>query len=83
MIDKYKAYLLILPISVINPFSWWRDYQIIYPRLSQMVFDLLFILVISVECERVFVTAAKHSGLRTAIQKAIGARCAGLRAHTG
>ena len=56
---------------------------------------VLCLLVISYPCTgiwgfedkslkgRVPVTAAKHSGLRTAIQKAIGAMCAGLRAHTG
>jgi hypothetical protein len=56
---------------------------------------ILCLLVISCSCTgvwgfedkslkgRVPVTAVKHSGLRTAIQKAIGAMCAGLRAHTG
>jgi hypothetical protein len=56
---------------------------------------VLYFLVISCSCTgiwgfedkllkgRASVTAAKHSDLRTAIQKAIGAMCAGLRAHTG
>ena len=55
---------------------------------------VLCLLVISCFCTGVWgfedksirgrapVTAAKHFGLRTAIQKAIGVMCAGLRAHT-
>lgn len=37
-----------------NPFKWWRDRQIYYPRLFQLMQNRLCIVGSSVPCERVF-----------------------------
>jgi len=58
--DEVAIYLSKPVWPVPNIISWWLSNKERFPRLSTMAFDLLTILAMSVEYERVF-SGAKHT----------------------
>jgi hypothetical protein len=80
-----KAFSAITPIYTAHDADGIDIYFINHRNTKNAPQDSYANIKITGAVDEIFdiVTAAKHSGLRTVIQKAIGAMCAGLRAHTG
>jgi hypothetical protein len=52
--DEYAEYCRLDLTPCKRPLEWWETRREKYSRLSKMAFDLLSILLMSAECERVF-----------------------------
>ena len=52
--DEYEDYLKILTTPCEKPLIYWSKQQEKWPSLCRMALDVLSILFISVECERIF-----------------------------
>ena len=63
-VDEYEFYLATSPVRVDDPITWWRGHQTTFPKLAQKAFDLLSVLAMSAECERVFSQAKLTVSIR-------------------
>ena len=52
--DEFEAFILLGIINVQNPQLWWIQHRQDYPQLAGMALDILAILALSSEIERVF-----------------------------
>jgi hypothetical protein len=57
--DEFRRYTHYDPISInspktFNPIIWWNNYKVLFSTLYLYTFDTLSLLIISIECERVF-----------------------------
>jgi hypothetical protein len=57
--DEYEKYIKIKLEPCERPLKWWGTRRQEFSRLSQMVFNLLFMPLMSAECERVFSSAKR------------------------
>jgi hypothetical protein len=57
--DKYKEYIRMAPVPCEKLLEWWETRRAEYPHFLRMAFDLLFMPLMSAECERVFSAVKK------------------------
>jgi len=80
--DEYEAWLKGEDdhFHVDDPFEYWHERRLKYPRLSEMALDFLTIQPMSAECERLFSSAGQMmTPQRTALDAVILSICQCLR----